>query len=118
MIIKLQDEIDHLYNLKYPALPTSYLEAYSTQSPIEVTTKFPVHDPATQWYKTYLIRKEAKLLQIVKPLRSEPRAYVAQLKEDNSKIEQEVLQAKRSKRSTASLMDFLSEIMKTLMRVF
>ena len=40
-IIKLQDEIDHLYNLKYPALPTSYLEAYSTQSPIEVTHKIP-----------------------------------------------------------------------------
>ena len=117
-IIKLKDEIDHLYNLKYPALPTSYLEAYSTQSPIEVTTKFPVWDPATQWYKTYLKRKEAKLLQIVKPLRSEHRAYVAQLNKDNSKIETEVLQAERKKRSTASLMKVLSEILKTFMGVW
>ena len=77
-----------------------------------------MHNPATQWYKTYLKRKEAKLLQIVKPLRSERREYVAQLNETNSKIEQEVLQAKRSKRSLASLMDFLSEILKTFMGVF
>ena len=54
-IIKLQEEIDHLYHLKYPTLPTSYLEAYSTPSPIEITTKYPVHNPDKQWYKTYLI---------------------------------------------------------------
>ena len=117
-IIKLQEEIDHLYNLKYPALPTSYLEAYSTQSPIEVTTKFPVHNPDNQWYKTYLQRKEAKLLQIVKPLQSERRAYVAQLNKDNSKIEKEVLQARRKKRSTANLMNVVSEILKTLIGVW
>ena len=116
-IIKLQEEIDHLYHLKYPTLPASYLEAYSTPSPIEVTTKFPVWDPATQWYKTYLKRKEAKLLEIVKPLRAEHRTYVAQLKKTNTKIEDEVLQV-RSKRSTSSLVKILSEIMKTFMGVF
>ena len=63
-------------------------------------------------------KEEAKLLQIVKPLRSEHRAYVAQLNKDNSKIETEVLQAGRKKRSTANLMNVVSEILKTLMGVW
>ena len=71
-----------------------------------------MHNPDTQWYKTYLKRKEAKLLEIVKPMRSERRAYVEKLNKTNSKIEEEVLQQRR-KRSTASLMNILSEIMKT-----
>ena len=114
----LQDEIDHLYRLKYPLLPTSYLEVYSTPSPIETTTKYPSWDPDTQWYKAYLKRKVAKLLQIVKPLRSEHRAYVAQLNKTNSKIKEEVFQAKTKRRSTASFVNFLSEIMRTFMGVF
>jgi hypothetical protein len=116
-IIKLQEEIDHLYHLKYPTLPTSYLEAYSTPSPIEITTKYPVHNPDTQWYKTYLKRKEAKLLTIVKPMRSERRAYVEKLNKTQSKIEEEVLNQRR-KRSTSRLMNVLLEIMKTFMGVF
>ena len=116
-IIKLQEEIDHLYHLKYPTLPTSYLEAYSTPSPIEITTKYPVHNPDTQWYKTYLKRKEAKLLTIVKPMRSERRAYVEKLNKTQSRIEEEVLNQRR-KRSTSRLMNVLLEIMKTFMGVF
>ena len=60
----------------------------------------------------------AKLLQIVKPMRSEHKAYVAQLNKTNSKIEEEVFQAKRKRRSTASFVNLLSEIMKTFMGVF
>ena len=116
-IIKLQEEIDHLYHLKYPTLPTSYLEAYSTPSPIEITTKYPVHNPDKQWYKTYLKRKEAKLLSIVKPMRSERRAYVEKLNKTNLRIEEEVLKQRR-KRSTSSLMNVLLEMMKTFMGVF
>ena len=116
-IIRLQEEIDHLYHLKYPTLPASYLEAYSTPSPIELTTKYPVHNPDKQWYKTYLKRKEAKLLEIVKPMRSERRAYVNKLNKTNSEIEEEVLKQRR-KRSTSKLMTVLLEIMKTFMGVF
>ena len=118
-IIKLQDEIDHLYRLKYPVLPTSYLEVYSTPSPIETTTKYPSHNPQTEWYKTYLKRKVTKLLQVVNPLRLEHKAYVAQLNKTSSKIEEQVFQARRKRRrSTASFVNFLREIMKTFMGVF
>ena len=90
----------------------------SQENGFDCSTKFTVHNPDTQWYKTYLQRKEAKLLQIVKPLRSERRAYAAQLNKDNAKIEKEVLQVERKKRSTANLMNVFSEILKTLMGVW
>ena len=63
-------------------------------------------------------KKVTKLLQVVQPLRSIQRAYVAQLNKTNSKIEEEVLQARRKRRSTESFVNFISEIMKTFMGVF
>ena len=80
-------------------------------------TKYRSFDPKTEWYTNYLKRKVTRLLQVITPLRLENRAYVAQLNKNKSKIEEEVYQA-RNRRSTASFVDFLKEVIKTLMGVF
>ena len=104
-------------NFKYPAISAIYQEAYGTFKPIETVTKFRSFDPKTEWYRNYLKRKVTRLLQVITPLRLEYRAYIAKLNQTNSEIEKEVYQA-RNRRSTASIVDFLKEVLKTFMGVF
>ena len=112
---ELEDDIERLTNFKYPAIPASFQEAYSTTKPIETVTKFRSWDPETEWYRNYLKRKVTRLLEVLKPLYKEHRD--AQLNQTQMNIKAEVYQA-RSKRSNAKLIDFLKKILNTFMGVF
>ena len=61
-------------------------------------TNFRSYNPDQEWYKNYLLRKQEKLLQILKQLWKDHGEYQAKFNQTETEIEAEVYQA-RSKRS-------------------
>ena len=67
-IIKLQEEIDHLYHLKYPTLPTSYLEAHSGSGSGYVSC-VRVPDPGS-WFQVKRSQKSNSFTRRVRRIQS------------------------------------------------
>ena len=97
-IIELQKEVRQLQAEKYPVIPVSYNEAYSTPSPTEAPTTFSSWNPKHLLYKDYLQRKQDKFIEIRRELLTERHRYLTKILQGKQAEEEGIWEKSRKRR--------------------
>ena len=118
-IVNLQTEIRQLQAERYPAIPVSYNEAYSTPRPTEAPTTFRTWNPKQEFYGKYLLASQIKHQQILKELLNERHRYLTTLLQGRQQAEEEVWRQSRKRRQALPMWKrIMEDSIKAFMGIF